>query len=81
VSGLDHRDRAALDLILQAESGMISVTGEEGGPRRARGTSVADLTAGMGEHTAEVLRELLGMSPGAVAALREQGAIGGLPRR
>lgn len=26
-----YRDRAALDLILQAESGMISVTGEEGG--------------------------------------------------
>jgi len=25
-----YRDRAALDLILQAESGMISVTGEEG---------------------------------------------------
>ena len=26
-----YRDRAALDLIVQAESGMISVTGEEGG--------------------------------------------------
>jgi crotonobetainyl-CoA:carnitine CoA-transferase CaiB-like acyl-CoA transferase len=37
-----YRDRAALDLILQAESGMISVTGEEGGR-----TSVADMTAGM----------------------------------
>jgi crotonobetainyl-CoA:carnitine CoA-transferase CaiB-like acyl-CoA transferase len=31
----------------------------------------------LGEHTAEVLRELLGMSPEAVAALREQGVIGG----
>ena len=30
-----YRDRAALDLILQAESGMISVTGEPGGARRA----------------------------------------------
>jgi crotonobetainyl-CoA:carnitine CoA-transferase CaiB-like acyl-CoA transferase len=29
------------------------------------------------EHTEEVLRELLGMSPEAVAALREQGVIGG----
>ena len=31
-----YRDRAALDLILQAESGMISVTGEAGSQRRAR---------------------------------------------
>ena len=32
-----YRDRAALDLILQAESGMISVTGRGRRPRRARG--------------------------------------------
>ena len=31
----------------------------------------------LGEHTSVVLRELLGMSPEAVAALREQGVIGG----
>jgi crotonobetainyl-CoA:carnitine CoA-transferase CaiB-like acyl-CoA transferase len=31
----------------------------------------------LGEHTTAVLRELLGMSPEAVAALREQGVIGG----
>ena len=31
----------------------------------------------LGEHTSEVLRELLGMSPEAVAALRDQGVIGG----
>ena len=42
-----YRDRAALDLILQAESGMISVTGEEGGRGVRCGVSVADLTAGM----------------------------------
>ena len=42
-----YRDRAALDLILQAESGMISVTGEEGGRGVRCGTSVADMTAGM----------------------------------
>jgi len=30
----------------------------------------------LGEHREQVLRELLGMSPGAVAALREQGVIG-----
>ena len=42
-----YRDRAALDLIVQAESGMISVTGEEGGRGVRAGVSVADLTAGM----------------------------------
>jgi formyl-CoA transferase/CoA:oxalate CoA-transferase len=42
-----YRDRAALDLILQAEGGMISVTGEPGGRGVRCGVSVADLTAGM----------------------------------
>ena len=42
-----YRDRAALDLIVQAESGMMSVTGEPGGRRVRAGTSIADLTAGM----------------------------------
>jgi crotonobetainyl-CoA:carnitine CoA-transferase CaiB-like acyl-CoA transferase len=42
-----YRDRPALDLILQAESGMISVTGEEGSRGTRAGVSIADLTAGM----------------------------------
>ena len=42
-----YRDRTALDLILQAESGMISVTGEAGGHGARAGVSIADLTAGM----------------------------------
>ena len=42
-----YRDRAALDLIVQAESGMMSVTGEEGGRGVRCGVSVADMTAGM----------------------------------
>lgn len=42
-----YRDRAALDLILQAESGMISVTGEPGTSGVRCGVSIADLTAGM----------------------------------
>jgi crotonobetainyl-CoA:carnitine CoA-transferase CaiB-like acyl-CoA transferase len=42
-----YRERAALDLILQAESGMISVTGEEGGRGVRCGVSIADLAAGM----------------------------------
>jgi formyl-CoA transferase/CoA:oxalate CoA-transferase len=41
-----YRDRPALDLILQAESGMISVTGETGGHGARAGVSIADLTAG-----------------------------------
>lgn len=42
-----YRDRPALDLILQAESGMISATGETGGHGARAGVSIADLTAGM----------------------------------
>jgi crotonobetainyl-CoA:carnitine CoA-transferase CaiB-like acyl-CoA transferase len=42
-----YRDRAALDLIVQAESGMISITGEPGGRGVRCGVSIADLVAGM----------------------------------
>ncbi len=42
-----YKDRAALDLIVQAESGMISITGEPGGRVVRNGVSIADMTAGM----------------------------------
>src|SRR6476469_5377703 len=42
-----YRDRAALDLVVQAESGMISVTGEPGRHGVRAGVSIADITAGM----------------------------------
>jgi crotonobetainyl-CoA:carnitine CoA-transferase CaiB-like acyl-CoA transferase len=42
-----YSDRAALDLVVQAEGGMISVTGEPGGPGVRAGISIADITAGM----------------------------------
>lgn len=42
-----YRGRAALDLILQAESGMISVTGEKGSSGTKAGVSIADMTAGL----------------------------------
>jgi crotonobetainyl-CoA:carnitine CoA-transferase CaiB-like acyl-CoA transferase len=42
-----YRDRAALDLIVQAESGMISATGEPGGRGVRCGVSIADMTAGL----------------------------------
>ena len=42
-----YRDRAALDLIVQAESGMLSVTGEPGGRGVRCGVSIADMTAGL----------------------------------
>jgi len=42
-----YRDRAALDLVVQAESGMISVTGEPGERGVRAGVSIADITAGM----------------------------------
>jgi len=42
-----YRDRAALDLVLQAESGMISVTGSADGKTARAGVSIADMTAGL----------------------------------
>jgi crotonobetainyl-CoA:carnitine CoA-transferase CaiB-like acyl-CoA transferase len=42
-----YRDRAALDLVVQAESGMISVTGEPGSHGVRAGVSIADITAGL----------------------------------
>jgi crotonobetainyl-CoA:carnitine CoA-transferase CaiB-like acyl-CoA transferase len=42
-----YRDRAALDLVVQAESGMISITGERSGHGVRCGVSIADITAGM----------------------------------
>jgi crotonobetainyl-CoA:carnitine CoA-transferase CaiB-like acyl-CoA transferase len=42
-----YKDRAALDLIVQAESGMISITGEPGGRGVRSGVSIADMVAGM----------------------------------
>ena len=51
ISGFGHdgpyRDRAALDLVVQAESGMMSITGEPGGRGVRAGVSIADITAGM----------------------------------
>jgi crotonobetainyl-CoA:carnitine CoA-transferase CaiB-like acyl-CoA transferase len=59
-----YRDRAALDLVVQAESGMISVTGPHGGRGVRCGISIADITAGMfaafGIMTALHAREITG---------------------
>ena len=41
-----YRSRAAMDLIVQAESGMMSLTGEAGGRPVRAGVSIADLAAG-----------------------------------
>jgi crotonobetainyl-CoA:carnitine CoA-transferase CaiB-like acyl-CoA transferase len=47
--GLDgpYADRPALDIIVQAQSGLMSVTGEEGGAPVKVGVSISDLTAGL----------------------------------
>ncbi len=41
------RERPGLDLIVQAESGLMSVTGEEGGTPVKVGVPIADLTSGL----------------------------------
>ena len=47
--GLDgpYADQPALDIIVQAKSGLMSVTGEEGGAPVKIGVSISDLTAGL----------------------------------
>lgn len=40
------RDRAGVDLLMQAYGGLMSITGEEGRPPVRVGTSIVDLTAG-----------------------------------
>ncbi len=47
--GLDgpYADQPALDIIVQAKSGLMSVTGDEGGAPAKVGVSVSDLTAGL----------------------------------
>ena len=41
-----HRDRKAYDLLIQSESGFLSITGSEDEPAKA-GCSIADIAAGM----------------------------------
>ncbi len=45
--GGPSRDEAAMDLIVQCSSGLVSVTGTESGERVRSGYSVADITAGL----------------------------------
>lgn len=42
-----YADRPALDIVVQAASGLMSVTGEEGGPPVKVGVSIADLAAAL----------------------------------
>jgi formyl-CoA transferase/CoA:oxalate CoA-transferase len=45
--GSDREDEASYDLIAQAESGIMSVTGEEDGPPVRAGVAISDLAAGL----------------------------------
>jgi crotonobetainyl-CoA:carnitine CoA-transferase CaiB-like acyl-CoA transferase len=42
-----HRERPAYDLIMQAEGGMMSITGEQDAPPVRVGVAIADLAAGL----------------------------------
>ncbi|MFC4247422.1 CaiB/BaiF CoA transferase family protein [Natribaculum luteum] len=42
-----HSDRPAYDIIMQAEGGLMSITGEEDGPPVRVGVAIADIGAGM----------------------------------
>ncbi len=42
-----YRDRAAYDLVVQAMGGIMSITGQAGGPPTRVGTSIGDIAAGL----------------------------------
>ncbi|UHQ98177.1 CoA transferase (plasmid) [Natrinema zhouii] len=42
-----QKDRPAYDIMMQAEGGLMSITGEEGGPPVRVGVAIADIGAGM----------------------------------
>ncbi len=42
-----YKERAAYDAVVQAMSGLMSITGEEGGKPTRVGTSIGDITAGL----------------------------------
>lgn len=69
------RDRAGVDLLMQAYGGLMSLTGEEGRPPVRVGTSVADLTAGanavQGLLLALFVRERTGMGQRVESSLLE----------
>lgn len=45
--GSPYRDRAAYDMVIQGMSGIMSVTGQPGGPPTRVGVSIGDLAAGL----------------------------------
>lgn len=42
-----YRDRAAYDMVVQAMGGIMSITGQPGGPPTRVGSSIGDITAGL----------------------------------
>jgi crotonobetainyl-CoA:carnitine CoA-transferase CaiB-like acyl-CoA transferase len=63
-----YRNRAAFDLVVQAESGMISITGEPGGSGVRAGVSIADMS---------MLEGQLGILSGMIGAYVADGIIPG----
>ncbi len=53
-----YRDKKAYDLLIQAESGFLSITGSEDAPAKA-GCSIADIAAGMFAYS-QILAALIG---------------------
>lgn len=74
----DERDKAGYDAVLQARSGVASVTGAEDGPPVRAGVSVLDVGAGtwlaLGVTAALYRRELTGQGGAVATSLFETGA-------
>ncbi len=76
-AALAHPHAQARDMVVEAEHAAIGAMRVVGRPIKFPGAPQRPVTAPptFGEHTAEVLRDLLGYSNADIAALRETGAI------
>ena len=76
---VDHPQVKARGTLVEMEHPRAGKVKMVGAPVRLSVTpgSVRTPSPMLGEHTEAVLREVLGMSPEAVAALRDEGVIGG----
>jgi crotonobetainyl-CoA:carnitine CoA-transferase CaiB-like acyl-CoA transferase len=64
-------------MIVEVKHPRLGVLREVASPVKTAGTPPPRPAPGLGEHTEEILRDLLGYDPARIAALRASGALNG----
>jgi len=78
---LEDEQVRAREMIVEVKHPAFGVLREVASPVKTAGTPAATRAPALGEHTEEILRELLRYDPDRVAALRASGALGGAAPR